>query len=108
MKVGKIEFGPGGPASKAEYERLLRTRAKIDKKIGPPQSPWIKIEDGCEMPGHGRAVIGYDQFYGHIGPCSWYGRLDDHGHQRMTFDDGQKDDCHITHWMPLPEPPAEE
>ncbi len=46
----------------------------------------------------GQACIGYDRFYNRIGECVGNG-------SRLVFIDGQKDDCDITHWMPLPQPP---
>lgn len=58
---------------------------------------WIKVED--KMPTERAStdfVLGYDCFYGRIGIAYFNGR-------RLVLSDS--DDCEITHWMPLPEPP---
>ncbi len=58
---------------------------------------WIKVED--RMPSKRAStdlVLAYDQFYHRMGLAYFNGI-------RLVLTDG--DDCDITHWMPLPEPP---
>jgi hypothetical protein len=63
-------------------------------------SDWIATKN--KLPRQDISVIGYDVFYGRIGEA----RLVDWGKRdHLVFVDS--DDCHITHWMPLPEPPGD-
>jgi hypothetical protein len=55
-------------------------------------------------PKKGSGCIGYDQYYGRVGEAYFEGRKNDFGEWSLKFIDS--DDCHITHWMPLPKPPA--
>ncbi len=48
--------------------------------------------------------IGFDEFYGRVGEAYYSGRKDDFGEPRFRFVDS--DDCHITHWMPMPKKPS--
>ncbi len=59
-------------------------------------SDWIRVDE--RLPDPGERVLGYDQFYGRIGEAE----LGYSPGQLVFIDD---DDCLITHWMPLPNPP---
>lgn len=61
---------------------------------------WIPMSE--RRPDAIRHVIGYDAFYNRVGEiCLQYG-------DTWGFVDSQKDDCFITHWMLLPQPPPGE
>ena len=62
-----------------------------------PMDKWISVDD--ELPSHKGRFIGYDEFYGSVGEVYW------DGESWWEFVDDQKDDCSITHWIPLPDPP---
>jgi len=66
-------------------------------------SDWIKVTE--RAPKRDRAVIGYDRFYNRVGEAFNTGRKDDYGEPRLVFVDS--DDCHITHWQPMPDEPKE-
>jgi hypothetical protein len=60
---------------------------------------WIRVED--RLPEKGDYVIGYDGVSERVGEaylCSW-------NDKRLIFADD--DDCFITHWQPMPEPPQD-
>lgn len=60
---------------------------------------WIRVKD--KLPKKRDIVIGYDQYYGHIGEC----HIAPWNPERLVF--LKSEDCDITHWQPLPDPPAE-
>lgn len=56
---------------------------------------WIAVSD--ELPKvYDTPVLGYDEFYGQIGLVIFQ-------RGRLVFE--RVDDCSISHWMSLPEPP---
>jgi hypothetical protein len=58
---------------------------------------WIRVED--RLPEKGDYVIGYDGVSERVGEavlCPW-------NPTRIIFHNS--DDCCITHWQPMPEPP---
>jgi hypothetical protein len=63
------------------------------------KSAWIPVSE--RLPEKNTGILIYDEFYERAGE----GELFSYG---FTFLDSQKDDCSITHWMPLPEPPDNE
>ena len=83
---------PGAMVSKKAHVRGLCVI--IDRLTA---SPWIPIAPGCEMPPRESRCLVFDAFYNRIGEGCW-GFND-------TLQLLHDDDCHITHWMPLPAPP---
>ena len=88
-----------------DHPGLDRTIPSLEWAIKELQSPWIKIEDGCEMPIECRTVLVCDRslgvrtawpaFYWHLAHVvvgEW------RTHRGFVFEG-------VTHWMPLPEPP---
>ena len=64
---------------------------------GKVEGGWIAV--GERIPSGYAPVIAYDEFYGIRGEATF--------HQgKWSFVGSQKDDCSITHWQPLPEPPS--
>lgn len=61
---------------------------------------WIEVKVTDDFQKFNIPVIGYDEYYGRIGEVIFNGT-------RLEFVDAQKDDCHITYWMPFPYPPKE-
>lgn len=89
--------GAEGPtkSSELEAEKGWNERAQDDVEHTPTISGWISVKD--KLPDTYKNVITYDKYSGvkenwllRSNPCvSW-----SHG-------------FHVTHWMPLPEPPKE-
>jgi len=57
---------------------------------------WISVED--RLPKNGDPVLYYDGYFSFLGHI-------DNGYRWHSFYDGDRH-CHVTHWMPLPEPPT--
>ena len=85
--------------AQADYESAIKAIAQAlataEASAQGEAGRWIACEE--QVPG-GQACLGYDRFYNRVGECEGNGA-------RLVFVDGQKDDCDITHWMPLPSAP---
>ena len=60
---------------------------------------WISVKDS--LPAPEVRVLAFDTHYNEIGIASFWEWSD-----RFIFEEDE-DDCNITHWMPLPDPPTE-
>lgn len=67
------------------------------------EARWRSVVE--EPPPTDREFIGYDKFYNRVGEAERDGnQTNDFGEPSCDFIDS--DDCHITHWKPLPKPPV--
>lgn len=67
------------------------------------EDKWIRVSE--QLPRMHQPVWGYDRYYQIQGEAYWDGRKEDNGLPRLVFADS--DDCHITHWQPLPGDPVD-
>ena len=91
----------GGDRTKCDFYPEVREKAL--KECQPNFGEWISVED--RLPENCQEVLVYRgqhsdlmNVYTYMGNDSWE---DDYGYWSRTEDEG------ITHWMPLPSPPAE-
>jgi len=86
-----------------DHPGLDRTIPSLEWAIKELQSPWIKIEDGCEMPESHYSVLAFGSLYEDVPPEWWKARFKGD----FVASNGMR--LHnVTAWMPLPEPPTEE
>jgi len=76
--------------------QLTQLQSKWNKlNTRPNDAKWISVED--ELPEDTGYFLAYDEFYDRIG----IGEID----SNIQYFNGS-DDCNVTHWMSLPEPPV--
>jgi len=69
----------------------------IEAAVRDAEPRWIPVTE--RLPKQYIQVIAYDSLYKQMGTARRYD-------SKLEFD-GLNDDCDITHWIPLPEPPKE-
>ena len=95
-----------------EYDRDQYNNGYEDGLVdGKPK--WISVEDRLPEKGDSYLVVVKEKYPHeakwnvHVDVASNYGHyIDDYWDTFNDWDEGQE--VHITHWMPLPEPPKEE
>ena len=99
----------------AEIERAIDSAPTVDQRCLRPVEEWISVKDMLPDP-YEKVLVRLDHWAGVDTYLAFYdterGWCDCGGH----FDDGTNNDgepltyetvgAHVTHWMPLPEPPT--
>jgi hypothetical protein len=81
--------------SYGRIEKLIEQNKRLINTRPEPLDEWISVED--ELPEDTGYFLAYDEFYDRIG----IGEID----SNIQYFNGS-DDCNVTHWMSLPEPPV--
>ena len=112
MSMAQIKNCPACGAPVTLHER--RTGSEMTYWLEAKSPRWIPVEE--RLPNHGENVLiiikekWYDKIERHVDIAEFRddggGYLDFRWDTVNDWDEGQE--IHVTHWMPLPEPPEEE
>lgn len=88
--IGQVQYLGGLELALADH--LLANGVTFQK--------WIPVSE--RLPREYKAVIAWTEYH-EIGEAQYNGK-----HFEWLDDEGDYDHAHVTHWMPLPEPPKED